>query len=74
MHLITFIFLMIQPIMYIFMIKFFFFKFLNASMGMHRLQLVEHNRSYPLGFVWLLNSILKISYMATGFIKKNVIS
>ena len=73
MHLITFIFLMIQPIMYIFMIKF-FLKFLNTSMYMHRLQLVEHNRSYPLGFVWLLNSILKISYMATGFIKKNVIS
>ena len=70
MHPITFIFLMIQSIMYIFMIINFF---LNASMRMHRLQLVEHNRSTPLSFVQLLNSILKISYMATGFIKKNVI-
>ena len=30
---------------------------------------IEHNKSTPLGFVQLLNSFLKISYMATGFIR-----
>ena len=32
-------------------------------------KLIEHNRSTRLGFLQLLNSILKISYMATGLIR-----
>ena len=41
----------------------------TANRGIIIQKLIEHNRSAQLDFVQLLNSILKISYMATGLIR-----